>query len=50
MSAPAGMADRNMLDVMPRAFTCSNISQGDHFPTPKLQASYLVEGASDGGL
>jgi hypothetical protein len=50
ISAPAGMTDRNMLDVMPRAFTCSNIPQSDHFPTLKLKASYLIERASDDAL
>jgi hypothetical protein len=49
-SAPAGMTDRNMLDVMPRAFTCSNIPQCDHFPSLKLKASYLVERTPDCGL
>src|ERR1700682_1509269 len=40
-SAPAGMTERNMFDVMSRAFTCSNIPQCDHFPSLKLKASYL---------
>ena len=50
MSAPAGMTDCNMLDVMPLAFACSNIPQRDHFSSLKLKASYLVERASDCGL
>jgi len=44
------MTDRNVLDAMPRAFPCSNISQCDYPPPLKLKASYLVERASDGGL
>ncbi len=50
MSAPAGMTDRNVLDVMPLAFACRNIPQGDHFPSLKLKAGYFVERASDGSL
>jgi hypothetical protein len=49
-SAPAGMTGRNVLDAMPHAFPCSNISQCDYSPPLKLKASYLVERASDGGL
>src|SRR5260370_29036749 len=50
ISAPAGMTDRHMLDVMPRAFARSDISQCDHFPSLQFEASHLVERASDGGL
>src|SRR5580704_8666483 len=50
ISAPTGMTDLNMLDVMPRAFTCSTIPQRDHLPSLKFKASYLVERAPDGGL
>jgi hypothetical protein len=43
ISTSAGMTDRNMLDVMPHAFACSNSPQCDHFPSLKLKASYLIE-------
>jgi hypothetical protein len=49
ISAPAGMTHRNMVDVMPRAFTCSDIPQCDYFSAPQLKARYLVERASDCG-
>jgi hypothetical protein len=39
ISAPAGMTDRNVLDVMPRAFASSNIPQCDYPPPLKLKAS-----------
>jgi hypothetical protein len=44
------MTDRNVLDAMPRALPCSNISQCDYPPSQKFKASYLFERASDGGL
>jgi hypothetical protein len=50
ISAPARMTDRNMLDVMPRAFACRDIPECDHFPSLELKASYLVERAPDRGL
>jgi hypothetical protein len=43
------MTHRNMVDVMPRAFTCSDIPQCDYFSAPQLKARYLVERASDCG-
>jgi hypothetical protein len=46
ISAPAGMTERNMLDVMPPAFACSDIPERDHFPSLKLKASYLYYDAS----
>jgi hypothetical protein len=49
ISAPAGMTNRNMLDVMPRAFACSDLPERDYLPSLQLEASYLVERASDGG-
>jgi hypothetical protein len=50
ISAPAGMTDRDVLDVMPLAFACRNIPKRYHFSFLKLKARYFVERASDGGL
>jgi hypothetical protein len=50
MSAPAGMTDRNMVDVVPCAFACRNIPQCYHFSTLKLKARYFVERASNCSL
>lgn len=44
------MTDRNVLNVMLRAFARSDIPQCDHLPSLKFKASYLVERASDCGL
>ena len=44
------MTDRNMLDVVPRAFRLQRYLQVRSLPSLKLKASYLVERASDGGL
>src|SRR5437764_6413557 len=49
MSAPTGMTDRNMINVVPRAFARSDAPQGDHFPSLNLKASYFIERASDCG-
>jgi hypothetical protein len=37
------MTDRNMLDVVPRAFACSDFPQRNHFPSLQLEAGYLIE-------
>jgi hypothetical protein len=43
MSAPAGMTDGNVLNVMSRAFARSDIPQCYHFSSLKLKAGYFVE-------
>jgi hypothetical protein len=50
VSAPAGVTDRNMLDVVPRTFACSDIAQRNHFPALEFEAGYLVKRAPDGCL
>jgi hypothetical protein len=50
VSAPAGVTDRDMLDVVPRAFACSDIAQRNHFPALEFEAGYLVKRAPDGCL
>src|ERR1700716_1187952 len=50
ISPPAGMADRNMLNRVPRTLGGSNIAQCDHLSSLKLKASYLIKRASDCGL
>src|SRR6266404_7354540 len=48
VSAPAGVTDRNMVNVVSGAFGCSDAPEGDHFPSLQLKASYLIERAPDG--